>query len=326
MVALATNGILVDPSVANIANRNGELFASREDEIASVQAGSVNGFKQLWVTGASMTALTVDARLMVILPLAMRPDAKDALIVAFGMGSGFRTSVIAGLTTDAVELVPSVPSMFGYYFPDAAEIRANPSGHVIIADGRNHMELTDKRYDIIVTDPPPPIEAAGISVISSLEYYQAGRDRLNPGGIMMQWVPYGQRIDEFRAHVRTFADVFPEVVVLRSPGNYGFFMLGSDQPMAFDDRSMREVLARPGILEDISGAYDSPAKTADGWAALIPSLPWLTGAQVASFAGSGPLVTDDRPLPEYFLLRRTIGEKSPLVSPQSLAEAGFPLR
>jgi hypothetical protein len=128
VVALATNGILVDPSVANIANRSGELFASREDEIASVQAGSVNEFKQLWVTGASMTALTVDARLMVILPLAMRPDAKDALIVAFGMGSGFRTSVIAGLTTDAVELVPSVPSMFGYYFPDAAEIRANPNG------------------------------------------------------------------------------------------------------------------------------------------------------------------------------------------------------
>ena len=326
VVALATNGILVDPSVANIANRSGELFASREDEIASVQAGSLNGFKQLWVTGASMTALTADARLMVILPLIMRPDSKDALIVAFGMGSGFRSSVIAGLTTDAVELVPSVPSMFGYYFADAAQIRANPSGHVIIADGRNHMELTDKRYDIIVTDPPPPIEASGISVISSLEYYQAGHDRLNPGGIMMQWVPYGQTIDEFRAHIRTFADAFPEVVVLRSPGNYGFFVLGSDQPMTLEDRSVREVLARPGILEDISGAYDSRAKTADGWAALIPSLSWLTGAQVASFAGSGPLVTDDRPLPEYFLLRRTFGEKSPLVSPQSLAEAGFPFR
>jgi len=78
VAALVTSGILVDPSVANIANRNGELFASREDEIASVQAGSVNGFKQLWVTGASMTALTVDARLMVILPLSVRPASKDA--------------------------------------------------------------------------------------------------------------------------------------------------------------------------------------------------------------------------------------------------------
>ena len=35
-------------------------------------------------------------------------------------------------------------------------------------------------------------------------------------------------------------------------------MLGSDQPLAFDEAAMREVLARPGVLEDISSAYDSP--------------------------------------------------------------------
>ncbi len=164
------------------------------------------------------------------------------------MGSAFRSGVIAGLRTDAVELVPSVPGMFGYFYPDAAQVLANPNGHVVVTDGRNYMELTDKRYDIIVTDPPPPIESSGVSVISSLEYYRAGHDRLNPGGIMMQWVPYGQTIDEFRAHVRTFAAVYPNVMILRGPGGYGFFMLGSDQPMTFSDAAIREVLARPGIL------------------------------------------------------------------------------
>jgi hypothetical protein len=96
--------------------------------------------------------------------------------------------------------------------------------------------------------------------------------------------------------------------------------------MAFSDATVREVLARPGVLEDISEAYDSPQKTIDGWSGAIPGLIWLEGGQVASFAGSGPLVTDDRPLPEYFLLRRVFGQESPLVSPQSLAEAGFPFR
>jgi len=326
VIALATSGILVDPSVARIQELNGELFASREDEIASVQAGEVGGYPELWVTGTSMTLLTVDAKLMPIVPLMLRPESKSLLAVAFGMGSAFRSGIIAGLQTDAVELVPSVALMFGYFYPDAGQVLANPNGHVIVTDGRNYMELTDQHYDIIVTDPPPPIESAGVSVISSLEYYRAGHDRLNPGGIMMQWVPYGQTIDEFRAHVRTFADVFPNVLILRGPGGYGFSMLGSDRPMAFDGASVREVLARPGILDDVSGAYDSPEKTVDGWAALIPRLTWLEGAQVALFAGSGPLVTDDRPLPEYFLLRRMFGEQSPRVSPGTLADAGFPFR
>ena len=48
---------------------------------------------------------------------------------------------------------------------------------------------------------------------------------------MMQWVPYGQTLDEFKAHVRTFRAVFPNVIVAQGPGGYGFFMLGSDQPI-----------------------------------------------------------------------------------------------
>ena len=90
--------------------------------------------------------------------------------------------------------------MFGYFYPDADAVLANPNGTVIITDGRNHLELTDERFDIIVTDPPPPIESSGASVISSLEYYQAGHAHLNPGGIMMQWVPYGAPLDDFKDH------------------------------------------------------------------------------------------------------------------------------
>lgn len=325
-VSLLAGGLLRDPSVARIEAGQGTVFASREDEIASVQAGAVDGVRQLWVTGTSMTLLTVDAKLMPILPLMLRPQSKTALTVAFGMGSAFRAAVIAGLQTDAVELVPSVLTMFGYFYPDAPAILASPAGHVIVADGRNHVELTDRRYDIIVTDPPPPIESSGVSVISSLEYYRAGRARLTPGGVMMQWVPYGQTVDEFRAHVRTFRDVYRFVLVLRGPGGYGFYMLGSDEPIVFTNEGMRAVLARPGILADISSAYDSPAKTVEDWLGLIPRLTWISGDQVSAFAGDAPLITDDRPLPEYFLLRHRFGRQSPLVSAKSLAAAGYPLQ
>jgi spermidine synthase len=306
LVGLATPGTIVDPGVARVRQSGGTVFASAEDEIAAVQAGK-RSQRELWVTGTSMTLLTVDAKLMPVIPLMLRPRSTRALTVAFGMGSAFRGALIAGLKTDAIELVPSVPKMFGYFYDDAAQVLANPNGRVIVADGRNHVELTDQTYDIIVTDPPPPIESSGASVISSLEYYQAGHARLSPGGIMMQWTPHGGTIDEFRAHLRTFHAVFPHVMLISGPGGYGYFFLGSDDPMAFDQPTMREVLARPGILADISSAYDSPTNTADGWLALIPTLIRMTDDEVNAFAGDGPLITDDRPLPEYFLLRRLFG-------------------
>ena len=175
-----TSNRFVDPSVARIHANGATLYQTEEDEIASVQAGAT-GAKQLWVTGTAMTLLTVDAKMMPILPLMLRPGSTSAATIAFGMGSAFRAAVIAGLQTDAVELVPSVPKMFHWFYPDADAILADPNGHVLMTDGRNHLELTPKRYDIIVTDPPPPIESSGAAVISSLEYYQAGRRPPEPG-------------------------------------------------------------------------------------------------------------------------------------------------
>jgi spermidine synthase len=300
-------GALAQPNERWIQSKQGRLFASAEDEIASVQAGQVRSTPQLWVAGTSMTLLTIDAKLMPVLPLMANPDAKDALIVAFGMGSSYRSALIAGLRVEAVELVPSVVDMFGYYYQDASAYEAHPNGRIVVADGRNHLELSGKRYDIIVTDPPPPIESSGASVISSKEYYEAGRDHLNPGGIMMQWTPHGTDRGEFERHLRTFAAVFPEVLVMRGPGGYGNYFLGSETPIELTDAGIRQVLQRPGVLEDISSAYDSPQSTLGGWAAFIPSLVTVPSDQVAARGGAGPLVTDDRPLPEYFLLRRLFG-------------------
>jgi hypothetical protein len=126
----------------------------------------------------------------------------------------------------------------------------------------------------------------------------------------MQWVPFGQTVDEFKAHVRTFRDVYPHVILAFGPGGYGLYMLGSEEPIAFDDDAIRSVLRRPGVLEDISSALDSRETTEAGWVAKIRGLVWLSDGAVAAFAGDAPLITDDRPLPEYFFLRRVYGPRS----------------
>ena len=125
---------------------------------------------------------------------------------------------------------------------------------------------------------------------------------------MMQWVPYGAPEAEFKEHIRTFAAIFPHVLTVRGAGGYGAYMLGSEEPIVLDPEVAREVLARPGVLEDISSAYDSPADDRSragstssgarrGWRAT-PSRP------TPATARSSP-TTDPRP--EYFLLRRLFG-------------------
>lgn len=314
IVALVSATAFVNPTVRLIDEAHGTVFAATEDDIASVVAGERDGFKQLWVAGTSMTLITVDTKFMPLLPLMLRPDATRGLDIAFGMGTAFRTSLLAGVQTDVVELVPSVPQMFHWYYPDAAQVLANPRGKVIIADGRNDVELTTKTYDFVVVDPPPPIESSGVSVISSLEFYQAAKARLNPGGVMVQWVPYGQTLDEFLDHVRTFLTVFPNVRVIAGAGGYGLYMVGSDGSVDLTPSGIAATLNRPGVLADVDSAPDSRQRTVQQWTDMLLGLTWAAGDQLRAVVGSGPLVTDDRPLPEYFLIRRLTHPNATMLS------------
>jgi hypothetical protein len=128
---------------------------------------------------------------------------------------------------------------------------------------------------------------------------------------MMQWVPYSGQASDLLDSIRTFANVFPQVTLVKAPANSGIYMLGSSKPVTFDESNIRAVLARPGILADLSSAFDSPTKTVDGWVGVIARQTWLTGAAVTAHAGPGPVVTDDRPRAEYFLLRRLFGPAWP---------------
>jgi spermidine synthase len=304
VLSIVSGSAFQNPSLELVEKKGGTIFEAAEDEIAAVEAGEIGGRRLLWVGGTAMTILTVDTKFMPLLPIAMRPDATRGLSIAFGMGSSFHTSLAAGVGADAVELVPSVPKMFGWFYDDAEAVLADPRGRLIIADGRNHVELTADTYDYIVVDPPPPIESSGVSVISTVEFYRASKARLVPDGVMVQWVPYGQTLDEFLAHVRSFLAVFPNVRVIAGAGGYGFYMIGSEGSVDYDPAAMVEVLERPGVLDDVNSAPDSGDRSARVWAGLLEGLTWAAGDELRTAVGDGPVITDDRPLPEYFVIRR----------------------
>jgi spermidine synthase len=308
---------VADPGETYV-RQNGTLYASAEDEIASVQAGSTGSIKRLWVAGTAMTHLSVEARLMAILPMTIRPEAQSMLNICFGMGSTFHSAIAAGLSVETVELVPSVPRMFGHFFPDAQGFLSHPRARLVIADGRNYLNLATHRYDLITVDPPPPIRSSGTAILYSREFYRSALSHLKERGLMMEWMPYDQTIDEFRAQVRTFSSVFPRVMIALGPGKGGVFLFGSREPIELRPTAIRAILSRPGVIDDLDSAADSFPLTDQEWAQLIPRLVCASDAQVTKFGSGGPLITDDRPLPEYFLLRSLFGAVSLPMTEDSL--------
>jgi spermidine synthase len=276
-----------------------------EDELATVDA--VGGpAKRLLIGGVGMTSLTVDTQLMAHLPKALRPGAKDFLVIAMGMGSTYRSGLRAGLRTDVVELSPSVPEMMPVFYDDAEQYLRHPRGRVIVTDGRNYVSLTDRRYDLITVDPAPPIESAGSVVLYTREFLAQCRRRLNPGGLFTLWMPYALPMEDFKTHARTFRSVFAHTSLILAPGRHGLYMMGSDAPITLDDQAIRRHVGNPRTMADLRQMPDHPARiaNADGWVRAIRAGEWLVDAQVDAFVGTGPLITDDRPRSEYFLWRR----------------------
>ena len=71
-----------------------------------------------------------------------------------------RSAASWGIDVKCVELVPSVVKALPYFFEDASSILSQPNVEVIIDDGRRFLNRTQNKYDVIIIDPPPPIEAA----------------------------------------------------------------------------------------------------------------------------------------------------------------------
>ena len=273
----------------------------RRDHAATVIATGEGLRRRLLVNGQGMTKLTPITKLMGHLPLAFleRPPRK-ALVVCFGMGTSFRSLASWDISTTAVELVPSVPKLFGFFHEDAPQLLRKPNLHVVVDDGRRFLERTRESFDVITVDPPPPVEAAGSSLLYTREFYQLARARLNAGGIVQQWLPDGDRVVT-SSFTRALVESFAHVRAFGSVEDFGIHYLASDAPIP--DRSPAELASRlpPGAAQDL--VEWGPSRTPEGMFSIVLGREFEV-PQLVGLSQGTPALTDDRPLNEYYLLRR----------------------
>jgi len=275
----------------------------RRDYTATVIADGEDMDKILLTNGTGMTLLTPATKMMAHLPLAsLDAPPRRALILCFGMGTSFRAALSWGIPVTVVELVPSVPKFFGFFHADGDRLLRSPRATVVIDDARRYLERTRDTYDVIVIDPPPPVQAAGSSLLYSTEFYRVLSRRLRPGGILQQWLP-GAEYNAGSAFAQALRDSFPYVRVFRSVEGWGFHFLCTFQPL--ERRSAGELASRPppAALKDLMEWGPQPTAERQFQVVLGTEMPLQ---KLIDYAPDAPVLTDDRPVNEYYLLRRLL--------------------
>jgi spermidine synthase len=222
------------------------------------------------------------------LPMIVHPGARTALVIGLGGGAtAGAVSVHEGVDVDVVELADAVVSAAKHFAPINYDVHTRPNVHLRVDDGRNFMMLTPKKYDIITADIIQPI-FAGAGNLYSREYFELMRRVLKPGGVVMQWIPGTEA--EYKLIARTFLSVFPETTAWAD----GSLFIGSIEPLKLRRRDFEWKLQVPGRAQ---GMKDVRIETFDALLQAFAAGP----DEIRAYVGAGPLLTDDRPLAEYFL-------------------------
>ncbi len=255
--------------------------------------------KRLITNGISMSASNMTAtkymKMFAHVPIILRDDPKDVLVICFGTG---QTVGAAGIhptveRVDAVDLSPGVIYSGKVFEKENHDALNNPKINIVFQDGRNFLLTTSRRYDVITAEPPPPRTAFTVNLYTR-EYYELTKKRIKPGGIVAQWIPlHSQSEEEVYRHFKTFRDVFPHAMGWMSVAKE-ILIIGSDQPIALDFEKIKNRLSDPKLNSDfkkleISNPY-----------AFLSSI-WLFEKQIDRLSLGRPIISDNRPSIEFYL-------------------------
>lgn len=177
------------------------------------------------VIGTSYDAIKA-VKMVGHLPFLLGSECENALIVGFGIG--VTTAAISMHPTvesiDCVELVPDLTKIAHFYEYINHNIQKDKRLRFIGDDGRHFLKTTDKKYDLISSDPTHPILGSGN--IYTKEYFELCRAHLTSKGMVSQYLPLHKlRLQDLLGIIKTFHSVFPYSSLWL--GHYHGILIGS---------------------------------------------------------------------------------------------------
>jgi predicted membrane-bound spermidine synthase len=174
-------------------------------------------YHRLVTNGFSMAATRLtDERYMryfVYWPMLMhRTPIGRVLVVCYGVGVTLRavTELKSVESIDVAEISPDIVAMSNQIYPPTKAPLDDSRVRLHIVDGRQFLLTTDRQFDLITGEPPPPLTPGAVNLYTR-EYFQLMYDRLAEGGIVTYWLPVGAGVvHAVTPIIRAFCEVFED--------------------------------------------------------------------------------------------------------------------
>ncbi len=168
---------------------------------------TVNGLIVAESTQADLWDLLLKAHL----PMLLHENPREVALV--GLGAGVSLGAVAAYDVDhidCIEISPEVEPAHRFFRGFNGECWTDPRLQLTFDDGRQFLLTTSRRYDVISVDPVDP----PVCNQYTQDFFQLCHDRLNPEGLMVQWVPMFHLGElHLKTIMRAFANVFAETTM-----------------------------------------------------------------------------------------------------------------
>lgn len=284
-------------SIAEVMKERRNILYHEEGVTTTVTVTHAGDEIFLKVNGKTDASSKKDLRtqsLLSHLPLLLHPDPRDVLLI--GLGSGISLGAAEQHrdieSIECVEISPEVVEASRFFDHVNHQARQDPRARIIVEDGRNHIALTSKQYDVMISQPSN-LWISGMADLFTADFFTLCRKHLKKGGLMGQWVQaYLMSKRDFQSVIRTFSSVFPNVSLWESHAGEDYFLIGSVSELPLNVRTLEQRMAEEDVRRDLARINIPDAPT------LLSSMV-TAGPGVFHLADHVPIHTDDNALLEF---------------------------
>lgn len=256
------------------------------------------------------TGLDVPTQLLLgYIPGLMHPDPKGVAIV--GLGSGITLSAVEGFPSveriDVLELNPTVVEAAGLFEVENRNALADERVELTVGDARDVLSTTDRTYDVVISEPSNPW-IDGEVFLFTREFYSVVAERLNEGGLFLQWIgAYDFNPEDLKVSLRTLETAFPHVQAWADARGVDFFLLASKEPIARDYEGIAAAMREPIIRSDFEAISALSNRAPFEGPDVFFSFFVADDETLDSYASGAPVNTDNRPIIEFRTARNRVG-------------------